>query len=442
MSYNLKAGKLFPWWSTKVLPLVYDDALSYYEVLCKVMKELQTLIENEEAQNEAINDLDQRVTTAEDDIDNLETRMDTAEGDIDALEIRMDTAEWGIDALETRMDTAEGDIDALETRMDTAEGDIDNLETRMDTAEGDIDNLETRMDTAEGDIDALETRIDTAEGDIDDLETDLADNSELDKYVLENLLFTMGGLVDAWNPDAEAFRYYDPINQQYVNGDYFETALMPVIPGYRYYVKDMRQDTATPSDYKPVAIYLYGKLQGNNAQFIRALDLTTLTPESNGFYSFVIPDTSYSVRIVFHRGTAPIVSRVEGKGWGYFGFYPNNPTATYSNPYWTSNPAIIYNYLHQFVEDNNINAYDMTQAYSAGDFMRLGTQIKQARDNIAANTPYYAPDWDTWSLKKVIDTALQNKAQLNGYTISDPMTQAAYDDLQSYDSHTIYIIVG
>ena len=428
MSYNLKAGKLFPWWSTKVLPLVYDDALTYYEVLCKVMKELQTLIENEEAQNEAINDLDQRVTTAEGDIDNLETRMDTAEGDIDALE--------------TRMDTAEGDIDALETRMDTAEGDIDALETRMDTAEGDIDALETRMDTAEGDIDALETRMDTAEGDIDDLETDLADNNAQDKYVLENLLFTMGGLVDSYNPNAEAFRYYDPINQQYVSGDYFETALMPVIPGYRYYVKDMRKDTATPLDYKPVAIYLYGKLQGTNGQFLRALDLATLTTESNDFYSFVIPDDTYNVRIVFHRGTTPIVSRVEGKGWGYFGFYPNNPTATYSNPYWTSNPAIIYNYLHQFIEDNNIDAYDMTQAYSAGDFMRLGTQIKQARDDIAANTPYYAPDWDTWSLKKVIDTALQNKAQLNGYTISDPMTQTQYDNLSTYDSHTIYVIVG
>lgn len=34
------------------------------------------------------------------------------------------------------------------------------------------------------------------------------------------------------------------------------------------------------------------------------------------------------------------------------------------------------------------------------------------------------------------------KSQLNGYTISEPMTQAQYDALSTYDSHTIYVIVG
>lgn len=32
-------------WSQKVLPLVYDDSLSYYEVLCKVRDKLNELIE-------------------------------------------------------------------------------------------------------------------------------------------------------------------------------------------------------------------------------------------------------------------------------------------------------------------------------------------------------------------------------------------------------------
>ena len=31
-------------WCFKVLPLVYDESLSYYEVLCKVMKKLNELI--------------------------------------------------------------------------------------------------------------------------------------------------------------------------------------------------------------------------------------------------------------------------------------------------------------------------------------------------------------------------------------------------------------
>ena len=28
----------FRFWCQKVLPLVYDDSLSYYEVLCKIVK--------------------------------------------------------------------------------------------------------------------------------------------------------------------------------------------------------------------------------------------------------------------------------------------------------------------------------------------------------------------------------------------------------------------
>ena len=33
------------YWSTKVLPLVYDDSLSYYEVLAKVTEKLNDVIE-------------------------------------------------------------------------------------------------------------------------------------------------------------------------------------------------------------------------------------------------------------------------------------------------------------------------------------------------------------------------------------------------------------
>ena len=32
------------WWCYKVLPLVYDDSLSYYEVLCKVVAKINEII--------------------------------------------------------------------------------------------------------------------------------------------------------------------------------------------------------------------------------------------------------------------------------------------------------------------------------------------------------------------------------------------------------------
>ena len=37
----------FHFWCQKVLPLVYDDSLSYYEVLCKVVKYINDLIDQD-----------------------------------------------------------------------------------------------------------------------------------------------------------------------------------------------------------------------------------------------------------------------------------------------------------------------------------------------------------------------------------------------------------
>ena len=41
-------------WCQKILPLVYDDSLSYYEFLCKVLKKLNEVIDLVNAQNNVI----------------------------------------------------------------------------------------------------------------------------------------------------------------------------------------------------------------------------------------------------------------------------------------------------------------------------------------------------------------------------------------------------
>ena len=42
MNTNIEKVKF---WCFKVLPLVYDDSLSYYEVLCKVVKKLNEMVD-------------------------------------------------------------------------------------------------------------------------------------------------------------------------------------------------------------------------------------------------------------------------------------------------------------------------------------------------------------------------------------------------------------
>ena len=54
MSQYLNNIDKFRFLAYKILPLVYDDSLSYYEFLCKVLKKLNEVIDNENEQNELI----------------------------------------------------------------------------------------------------------------------------------------------------------------------------------------------------------------------------------------------------------------------------------------------------------------------------------------------------------------------------------------------------
>ena len=60
-------------WRQKVLPLVYDDSLSYYELLCKVVDYINNLIETD---NDIISDMDSMksdLAVVKDFVDNLDT---------------------------------------------------------------------------------------------------------------------------------------------------------------------------------------------------------------------------------------------------------------------------------------------------------------------------------------------------------------------------------
>ena len=65
--------KYFKFWCYKVLPLVYDDSLSYYEVLCKVVKYINELIEQDRIFGEELDALRADMTTVQEWIDNFNT---------------------------------------------------------------------------------------------------------------------------------------------------------------------------------------------------------------------------------------------------------------------------------------------------------------------------------------------------------------------------------
>lgn len=60
----------FRFWCQKVLPLVYDDSLSYYELLCKVVKYLNNMIEDFRQMNQEIEDFERQFIELKNYVDN------------------------------------------------------------------------------------------------------------------------------------------------------------------------------------------------------------------------------------------------------------------------------------------------------------------------------------------------------------------------------------
>lgn len=64
--------KHFHFWCQKVLPLVYDDSLSYYELLCKVVHYINDLIESDKDIISNIDELSSELTTIQNWIDTFD----------------------------------------------------------------------------------------------------------------------------------------------------------------------------------------------------------------------------------------------------------------------------------------------------------------------------------------------------------------------------------
>lgn len=307
----------FHFWCQKTLPLVYDDSLSYYEVLAKVTKhlnELTTLV------NEIGDELERYEGVTDNRLDTLETwrtEVDSWRTQIDEWKRivenwREDVDTWisqtddwkqstenhltahdnwisyatnlinntimpfiddmttRVADIENRLSGAEDDIDALEGRMDTAENDIDSLEGRVDTVENDITSLDGRLDTAEDDIDSLESSMSTAEGDIEDIQDDVTDlqnrmsTAETNLVGLNKALRIINISVN-YDQTAQIFKAFCTT----LGDDSFIKSNLTAakIPGsaFGYKVRFlMRMADATPYDYSN--IYLYDDY-GNAIQY-------------------------------------------------------------------------------------------------------------------------------------------------------------------------------
>lgn len=73
---NLKTSgtvSTLKYWCYKVLPLVYDDSLSYYELLCKVVSKLNELIEKYASFDDMVEEIQSAIDALQKQIDEFDT---------------------------------------------------------------------------------------------------------------------------------------------------------------------------------------------------------------------------------------------------------------------------------------------------------------------------------------------------------------------------------
>lgn len=73
MDANYRGLTEFRFWCFKVLPLVYDDELSYYEVICNCVDYINNLIENDKAISNDVEKLKQEMKKVQEWINNYDT---------------------------------------------------------------------------------------------------------------------------------------------------------------------------------------------------------------------------------------------------------------------------------------------------------------------------------------------------------------------------------
>ena len=67
--------KHFKFWCQHVLPLVYDDSLSYYELLCKVIHYINDMVDGLNLASEDIAELQEEISEIQYKLDNFDTEF-------------------------------------------------------------------------------------------------------------------------------------------------------------------------------------------------------------------------------------------------------------------------------------------------------------------------------------------------------------------------------
>lgn len=211
---------------SKVLPCVYDDSLSYYEVLCKVKDKLNEVIDVDNAQSDAINDLgeqsaerynefEQRILH---DLEEMESKLEDeiSAGDDEVLQTLSEliaNLSNEIDDVSATVSGVESSVaEAVQTANSASEA-VNELSSDVETVTQNVADLSTAMDNVDSTLQQMDGRI-TANA--SNIATNTSDISSLGERVTDIEEEIAGGMVFADVDSALSATSTNPVENQVI----------------------------------------------------------------------------------------------------------------------------------------------------------------------------------------------------------------------------------
>ena len=151
----------------KIVPLVYDDTLSYYEFVCKLLNKLNNEVipalnqlgVDVEALKAAVQELQQVVSQFETRIHQNEVDIAALQGSVADINTAIEGINGAITGLNNRVETVENNITTLNNSVESINQTIINL-TNIVT---NLESLSDDVSALQGDVSGLDTRVDALE---------------------------------------------------------------------------------------------------------------------------------------------------------------------------------------------------------------------------------------------------------------------------------------
>lgn len=150
----------------KIVPLVYDDTLSYYEFVCKLLNKVNEAIEALNALGIRVDALEAAVAELQSIVEQFDSRITQNETDIATLQSNVTTINNAIETINGAITTINNTIEGQQADINNIEDAISGINTTISGIQdtiADLSDVPTDITALENDVDALDTRVTSLE---------------------------------------------------------------------------------------------------------------------------------------------------------------------------------------------------------------------------------------------------------------------------------------